>query len=92
MRIFLKRLVFGYIMAFAFTVVMCIIVSIVTDFGEYITVKQQIVIMLGASFKSAFWGCAYPFIMYFTDSSKTRFKKLNSIKEHFGIDYPHEPY
>lgn len=88
MRIFLKRLVIGYAVAFAFMIFMCIIISIITDFGQYITVQTQIHIMLLASIKSGFWGCAYPFIMYIMDSSKTRLKKLNSIKEHFDIDYP----
>lgn len=92
MRIFLKRLVFGYAIAFAFTVLMCIIISIVTDFGEYITLQQQLHILLMASIKSGFWGFAYPVIMYVMDSDKTRFKTLNSIKQHFDIDYPDKPY
>jgi len=92
MRIFLQRLVIGYAVAFTVTIVLCIIVSIVTDFGEYITWRKQLAIMLHACIESGLWGVVYPFIMLMMEFGKTRFKNLKSIKEHFDIDYPDKPY
>jgi len=91
MRIFLQRLVIGYAIAFTVTIVLCIIVSIVTDFGEYITWQKQLAIMLNACIQSGLWGVVYPFIMLMMESGKTRFKNLKSIKDHFDIDYPDKP-
>lgn len=88
---FIKRAAIGYAVAFAVTIVLCIMVSVVTDFGEYITWREQLAIMLKACLQSGLWGFAYPFIMIMMEIGKTRFKNLKSIKDHFDIDYPDKP-
>lgn len=88
----IKYAVLGYISAFAITLIMCIVLSIVTDFGEFMTWRQQLAMMLSASLSSALWGLlAFVPLVLINVSGKTRFKKLKSIKDHFDIDYPDKP-
>ncbi len=62
-----------------------------TDIGQDIPVGRQIYIVLHSSFKSGFWGLIFSALyVVFTYSGKSNIKKINSIKDHFGIDYPDE--
>ena len=88
---FIKLAIIGYAAAFATTAILCIIVSLVTDFGEYITWQRQLAIMLDTCVRCGLWGLVYPCIMLAMESGKTRFKNLKSIKDHFDIDYPDKP-